>query len=79
MTQLFGLHLLLMLQPLVLQGFSEDGDVLQSLQELNAGLGVLHQEHALPVGLLLLYQHLQDGGGGGDGESPKSQVIPNLL
>ena len=47
-----------MLQPLVLQRLRNRGDVLQGLEQLHAGLCVLHQDHTLPVGLLLLHQHL---------------------
>lgn len=50
-----------MLQTLLLQGFSDGSDVLQSFQKLNAGLSTLQQQHTLPVGLLLLHQHLQEG------------------
>ncbi len=56
-----GVYLLLMLHTLLLQGFGDGGDILQSFQELNAGLSTLQQEHTLPVGLLLLHQHLQGG------------------
>lgn len=48
-----------MLQPLLLQGLAGNGHVLQGLQQLNAGLSTLQQDHTLPVGLLLLHQHLQ--------------------
>lgn len=48
-----------MLQSLLLQGLGDDGHVLQGLQQLNAGLSTLQQDHTLPVGLLLLHQHLQ--------------------
>ena len=55
----FLVHLLLMLQTLLLQGFGDGSNVLQSFQQLNARLSILQQEHTLPVGLLLLHQHLQ--------------------
>lgn len=48
-----------MLQSLLLQGLGDNGHVLQGLQQLNAGLSTLQQDHTLPVGLLLLHQHLQ--------------------
>lgn len=48
-----------MLQSLLLQGLGDDGHVLQGLQQLNAGLSTLQQDHTLPVGLLLLHQHLR--------------------
>ena len=49
-----------MLQTLVLQGFGDGCHVLQSFEQLNTGLSILQQQHALPVGLLLLHQHLQE-------------------
>lgn len=48
-----------MLQTLLLQGFSDSSNVFQSFQQLNAGLSTLQQQHALPIGLLLLNKHLK--------------------
>lgn len=48
-----------MLQSLLFQRLGDNGHVLQGLQQLNAGLSTLQQDHTLPVGLLLLHQHLQ--------------------
>lgn len=51
--------LLQVLQSLLLQGFGDGRHVLQGLEELEAGLSVLQQDHTLSVSLLLLYQHLR--------------------
>lgn len=48
-----------MLQSLLLQGFGDGSNVFEGFEQLNAGLSTLQQQHALPVGLLLLHQHLQ--------------------
>ncbi|CAG5993536.1 unnamed protein product, partial [Menidia menidia] len=56
------LHLLLVLQALLLQGLAGGGQVLQGFEQLHAGLSALQEQHALPVGLLLLHQHLRGGG-----------------
>lgn len=49
-----------MLQTLLFQGFGDGSDVFESFEQLDAGLSALQQQHALPVGLLLLHQHLQE-------------------